>query len=35
MFQIQQHLMGPVEVIGQIGYLLIESFEGVAYNSPG
>jgi len=30
MFQIQQLVMGPVKVIGQIGYLLIKPFEGVA-----
>ena len=28
-------LQRPVKVVGQEGYLLVELFEGVAYDSPG
>lgn len=33
-FQVQDSLQGPVQVIGYEGYLLIQRFEGVAYNPP-
>lgn len=26
--------MGPVEVIGDIGYLLVQAIQGVAYDPP-
>ena len=31
----QQLLVRPVEVVSDIGYLLVEPVEGVAYDSPG
>jgi hypothetical protein len=34
MFQVHDLLLGPVEVISQIGYLLVQAVEGVAYDSP-
>ena len=33
-FQLQDCVERPVEVIGQIGYLLLQAAEGVAYNPP-
>lgn len=35
MFHIQQSFVGPVEMVGNVGYLLVKPVEGVAYNSPG
>lgn len=35
MFHVQQPLVGPVEMVGDVGYLLVKPVEGVAYNSPG
>ena len=32
--QLQDFLQGPVEVVGNEGYLLLELFQGVAYDSP-
>ncbi len=32
---IQYLVEGPVEVVGDVSYLLVELFEGVAYNPPG
>ena len=32
--QFQDRVERPVEVIGQIGYLLLQAAEGVAYNPP-
>ncbi len=31
----EQLLVRPVEMVGDIGYLLVEPVEGVAYDSPG
>ena len=33
-FELQQLIQRPVEVIGQVGYLLVQAIEGVAYNPP-
>lgn len=35
MFHIQQSLVRPMEVVGDVGYLLVKPIEGVAYDSPG
>jgi hypothetical protein len=35
MFHFQNILQRPVKVVGNVGYLLIQLFEGVAYDSPG
>ncbi len=35
MLKRQQLLVRPVEMVGDIGYLLVEPVEGVAYDSPG
>src|SRR5687768_16717332 len=32
--QVQHVLQRPVEVVRQVGYLLVETVEGVAYDSP-
>ena len=32
--QVQNAVQRPVEVIGDIGYLLVQAVEGVAYNPP-
>lgn len=34
MFQIQNVVQRPVEVISQIGYLLAQAIKGVAYDPP-
>ena len=34
MLQVENLVLGPVKVIGDEGYLLIELVEGVAYDSP-
>lgn len=34
MFQIKNVLKRPVEVIGQVGYLLVQAVKGVAYDPP-
>jgi hypothetical protein len=34
MLHVEQEISRPVEVVGKIGYLLVESFEGVACNPP-
>jgi hypothetical protein len=33
-FQIEDVLQRPVEVIGQVGYLLVQAVKGVAYDPP-
>jgi hypothetical protein len=33
-FQCQDIRQGPVKVVGQVGYLLVQAFERVAYDSP-
>lgn len=34
MFHLQNIIHRPVEVICDVGYLLVETVQGVAYNSP-
>jgi len=34
MLQIHDLVERPMEMIGDVGYLLVEAFQGVAYNSP-
>ena len=34
MFHVEQFLRGPVQIIREVGYLLLHSFEGVAYDPP-
>ena len=34
MLQLQDARQRPVEVVGDVGYLLVELVEGVAYDSP-
>ena len=34
MFEIENGLRRPVEVVGDKGYLLVKFLEGVAYDSP-
>ena len=34
MFERQDLVAWPVEVIGDVGYLLVQAVEGVAYDSP-
>jgi hypothetical protein len=33
-FERQDFLKWPMEVIGDVGYLLVQAFKGVAYDSP-
>ena len=33
-FQIEDMVQRPVKVIGNVGYLLMQAFEGVAYDTP-
>lgn len=35
MLHMQQSLVRPMEVVGDVGYLLVKPVEGVAYDSPG
>ena len=34
MLQIEDIVQRPVEMIGNVGYLLMQAFEGVAYDTP-
>ena len=33
-FQVQDIVQRPMKVVGNVGYLLVQSVEGVAYDSP-
>ena len=33
-FEDENLIQWPVKVVGQVGYLLVQSIEGVAYDSP-
>jgi len=35
MFHIQNFFLRPVKVESDVGYLLVQAFEGVAYDPPG
>lgn len=34
MFHLQHLLLGPVKMVGNVGYLLVQLIEGVAYDPP-